>query len=58
VRGARSSRCPTACDEVYATTGDEQSVRNLSQVTLASDMVFAGVSALKLATVTGSPAGG
>jgi protocatechuate 3,4-dioxygenase beta subunit len=47
-----------ACDEVYATAGYEQSVRNLSQVSLASDMVFADGSALELATVTGSPAGG
>lgn len=29
-----------ACDAVYATTGYEQSVRNLSQITLASDNVF------------------
>ena len=29
-----------SCDEVYATTGYEQSVRNLSQVSLASDNVF------------------
>ena len=47
-----------ACARVYATAGYEQSVRNLSQVSLASDMVFADGSALELATVTGSPAGG
>jgi protocatechuate 3,4-dioxygenase beta subunit len=46
------------CDEVYATAGYEQSVRNLSQVSLATDNVFADGSALELATVTGSPAGG
>jgi protocatechuate 3,4-dioxygenase beta subunit len=48
----------SSCDEVYATTGYEQSVRNLSQVSLASDMVFADGASLELATVTGSPASG
>jgi protocatechuate 3,4-dioxygenase beta subunit len=44
----------SACDSVYATTGYESSVSNLSQVSLASDMVFSDGSALELATVTGS----
>jgi protocatechuate 3,4-dioxygenase beta subunit len=46
------------CDEVYATSGYEQSVRNLSQVSLASDMVFSDGSALELATTMGSVSGG
>ncbi len=47
-----------ACDEAYATTGYESSVTNLSRVTLASDNVFSDGSALELATLTGSAAGG
>ena len=46
------------CDLVYATAGYEQSIVNLSQVTLASDMVFSDGSSLELATVTGSVATG
>jgi len=46
------------CDLVYATAGYEQSITNLSQVTLASDMVFSDGSSLELATVTGSVATG
>ena len=42
------------CDEVYATSGYEQSVRNLSQISLASDMVFADGASLELATTMGS----
>lgn len=42
-----------ACDLVYATTGYESSVTNLSQVTLATDNVFSDGSSLELATVTG-----
>jgi protocatechuate 3,4-dioxygenase beta subunit len=47
-----------SCDEVYATAGYETSVRNLSQVSLATDNVFSDGSSLELATVTGSVAGG
>ena len=47
-----------SCDEVYATAGYEQSVRNLSQVSLASDNVFSDGASLELATMTGSAAGG
>jgi hypothetical protein len=47
-----------ACDSVYATAGYEQSVSNLSQVSLSSDMVFSDGSALELATVTGSVGAG
>ena len=47
-----------ACDAVYATAGYESSVRNLAQVSLATDNVFSDGSALELATVTGSVASG
>ena len=43
-----------ACDLVYATAGYEASITNLSQVSLASDMVFSDGSSLELATVAGS----
>ena len=46
------------CDLVYATAGYEQSITNLSQVSLASDMVFSDGAALELATVTGTVASG
>ena len=46
------------CDQVYATSGYETSVQNLSRVTLASDMVFSDGSALELATMSGSLTGG
>jgi protocatechuate 3,4-dioxygenase beta subunit len=46
------------CDEVYATSGYEQSVRNLSQVSLAGDMVFSDGASLELATMTGSLSAG
>ena len=46
------------CDEVYATAGYETSVTNLSRVSLATDNVFSDGSALELATITGSVAGG
>jgi len=45
-------------DLVYAVAGYEASVRNQAQVTLASDMVFSDGSALELATISGSVAGG
>jgi protocatechuate 3,4-dioxygenase beta subunit len=47
------------CATVYATTGYEQSVRNLARVSLTQDMVFAddgGVS--QLATMSGDVSGG
>jgi hypothetical protein len=46
------------CDLVYATAGYEQSITNLSQVSLASDMVFSDGAALELATITGTVASG
>ena len=45
-------------DLVYAQAGYEQSIRNAAQVSLTSDMVFSDGSALELATITGSIAGG
>ena len=45
-------------DLVYAVAGYEQSIRNAAQVSLTSDMVFRDGSALELATITGSVAGG
>lgn len=43
-----------ACDAVYATTGYEQSVSNLSQLSLTSDNVFGNDGGVhQLATVTG-----
>jgi protocatechuate 3,4-dioxygenase beta subunit len=46
------------CDLVYATSGYQASITNLSQVSLASDMVFSDGSSLELATITGSIATG
>jgi protocatechuate 3,4-dioxygenase beta subunit len=48
----------SASDAVYATAGYEASVTNLNRVTLATDNVFSDGSALELATITGSVAGG
>jgi protocatechuate 3,4-dioxygenase beta subunit len=48
----------TACDQVYATTGYEASVSNLSQVSLATDMVFSDGASLELATMSGGVGGG
>jgi protocatechuate 3,4-dioxygenase beta subunit len=42
------------CDTVYATDGYEQSVSNLSQLSLDSDMVFSDGYDKQMATVTGS----
>ena len=46
------------CTAVYATTGYEQSVRNLSQVSLASDMVFSDGVSLETPSMTGSAGSG
>jgi hypothetical protein len=48
----------STCEQVYATTGYETSVTNLSQVSLATDNVFSDGSQLQLATITGSVAAG
>jgi len=42
------------CDEVYATTGYESSVRNLSQISLATDNVFSDGATTETPTVTGN----
>lgn len=48
-----------ACDAVYATSGYESSVRNLSQVSLASDNVFGDDGGIfQIATITGDPTSG
>ena len=44
-------------DQVYATSGYAGSASNLSQISLASDMVFSDGAALELATVSGSVSG-
>ncbi len=46
------------CDQVYATSGYEQSVTNLSRVSLATDMVFSDGATLELGTISGGVAGG
>ena len=45
-------------DQVYATSGYEASVTNLSRVTLATDNVFSDGASLELATISGSVSGG
>jgi protocatechuate 3,4-dioxygenase beta subunit len=46
------------CDAVYAVSGYEQSVSNMSRVSLATDNVFSDGWTRQLATVTGDVAGG
>jgi protocatechuate 3,4-dioxygenase beta subunit len=46
------------CDTVYATSGYSSSASNLSQVSLASDMVFSDGAVLETPSVTGSVAQG
>lgn len=46
------------CDAVYATSGYETSVRNLSGITLASDNVFSDGSQLQLPSITGDATSG
>src|SRR5205085_5618391 len=48
----------SACDTVYAQPSYSGSASNLSQVSLASDMVFSDGSSLELATVTGDVSNG
>jgi protocatechuate 3,4-dioxygenase beta subunit len=47
-----------ACTLVYATSGYEQSVQNLAQTSLETDMVFSDGFSTQLATATGSPSQG
>lgn len=47
-----------ACEAAYAEKGYEQSVENLSRLSLETDSVFSDGHSLQLATVTGSPAQG
>lgn len=46
------------CESVYATAGYEQSVQNLSRVSLSSDNVFSDGWDAELATVSGTPQSG
>jgi protocatechuate 3,4-dioxygenase beta subunit len=46
------------CERVYATSGYEQSVRNLSQLSLGTDMVFADGASLQVPTIAGDVSGG
>ncbi|GAB3069592.1 intradiol ring-cleavage dioxygenase [Intrasporangium mesophilum] len=49
----------STCETVYATAGYEQSVQNLSRVSLATDMVFRDDGGIhQLATMSGDPATG
>ncbi|HWJ53826.1 MAG TPA: 3,4-dioxygenase subunit beta, partial [Propionibacteriaceae bacterium] len=47
-----------ASNAVYATAGYEQSLRNLSQVSLDTDNVFSDGYDLQIPTITGDPAKG
>jgi protocatechuate 3,4-dioxygenase beta subunit len=47
-----------ACRQVYATDGYSQSLQNLAQTSLETDMVFSDGYSLQLGTVTGSVADG
>ena len=47
-----------ACRQVYATDGYSQSLRNLAQTSLDTDMVFSDGYSLQLGTVTGSVSDG
>ena len=46
------------CDLVYATTGYEQSISNLSQVSLATDNVFSDGAALEIPSMSGDASSG
>jgi protocatechuate 3,4-dioxygenase beta subunit len=46
------------CESVYATSGYEQSVSNLSRVSLSSDMVFSDGVSLQTPSMTGNAASG
>lgn len=48
----------TVCDDVYATTGYSQSVRNLAQLSLNTDNIFSDGYALQMASVTGNTTDG
>jgi hypothetical protein len=54
VKTSQIALAKEACQAVYATTGYEQSVSNLSQVSLAGDMVFGDDGGIhQLATMSG-----
>lgn len=46
------------CDTVYATSGYEQSVRNMQQLSLETDLVFSDGYSAQLARTSGDTTGG
>jgi hypothetical protein len=59
VRTSQIALPTEACEAVYATSGYEQSVANLSQVSLAGDMVFGDDGAIhQLASMSGDASEG
>jgi protocatechuate 3,4-dioxygenase beta subunit len=59
VRTSQIALPKEACEAVYATSGYEQSVSNLSQVSLTSDNVFSDDGGIhQIATMSGDAAGG
>ena len=58
VRTSQLALPADVCNTVFATTGYEQSLRNLAMISLTSDMVFSDGSTLQVATATGSVAEG
>lgn len=58
VRTSQLALPKATCDEVYATTGYSQSITNLAQVSLTSDMVFGDGSSLQVPTIAGSASAG
>jgi hypothetical protein len=53
--GTPSALPEATCQAVYATKGYEQSVQNLAQTSLDSDMVFSDGYASELARTSGDP---
>jgi protocatechuate 3,4-dioxygenase beta subunit len=47
----------STCDQVYATSGYEDSVTNLAQISLSTDNVFSDGSSLQLASISGAVSG-
>ena len=57
-RGAQLALPKDVCDTAYATSGYEQSVRNLSRLSLETDGIFSDGHEWQLATVTGDVTNG
>lgn len=58
VRTSQLALPKSVCDQVYAQAGYEQSVTNLSHVSLATDGIFSDGSALQVPSVSGDVASG